>query len=225
MIPDHVGYIVDGNRRWAKRRGLPSIRGHEKGFDVLKEIVEVTFDRGVKFVTAFIFSTENWNRSKEEVGYLMGLFEKYFDKEVKKLHERGIKVAFLGNRTQNVSKKLVRLMERGEELTKNNRKGTLGLCFNYGGQLEIAEACQKIIDSGAKEVIPEMIGDNIYHPEIPPMDMLVRTSGEERISNFMLWRVVYAEMMWVEKCWPDMTESDVDLILNEYASRNRRHGR
>ncbi|MDR2336754.1 MAG: di-trans,poly-cis-decaprenylcistransferase [Candidatus Nomurabacteria bacterium] len=225
MTLEHVGYIVDGNRRWAKARGLPSIQGHKKGFEVLKEIVEVTFERGVKFVTAFIFSTENWNRSKEEVDYLMHLFESYFDREVKKLHKKDIRVVFLGSRTKNVSKKLVGLMEKGEELTKNNRSGTLGLCFNYGGQLEIAEACQKIVDSGVKKVTTKLIDKYIYHAEIPPMDMLVRTSGEQRISNFMLWRISYAEMMWVEKFWPDMAVGDVDAILNEYASRQRRHGR
>jgi undecaprenyl diphosphate synthase len=225
MIPVHIGYIVDGNRRWAKERGLPSIEGHRAGFEVLKKIAEETFDRGVKFVTCFIFSTENWGRSKEEVGYLMKLFENYFDREVNRLHKKGIRVVFLGNRTMKVSKKLVKLMEKGESLTKNNEKGTLGLCFNYGGQLEIAEACQRILDSGAKEVTPELLAENLYHPEVPPLDMLVRTSGEERISNFMLWRAAYAEMMWVEKNWPDMVTEDVDLILAEYASRNRRHGK
>jgi undecaprenyl diphosphate synthase len=225
MIPLHIGYIVDGNRRWAKARGLPSIEGHREGFEVLKKVVEKTFDAGVKFVSCFIFSTENWNRSAEEVGYLMRLFESYFDREVRRLHEKGIRVAFLGNRTEKVSKKLVKLMEKGEELTKGNTKGTLGLCFNYGGQLEIAEACQKIVDSGEKVVTPELISANLYHAEMPPVDMVVRTSGEERISNFMLWRVSYAEMMWVEKCWPDMTEGDVEGILAEYGSRERRHGR
>ena len=229
-IPKHIGYIVDGNRRWAKARNLPTLEGHKAGFEVLKRIVEVSFERGVKFVSAYIFSTENWNRSAEEVAYLMKLFEIYFDKEIKKLHKKGVKVVFAGNRTENVSPKLVKIIERAEELTRENTAGTLCLCFNYGGQLEIVEAVRKIAEQVSKnelspqEISTETIAQNIYTPEIPPVDLMVRTSGEQRISNFQLWRMAYSEMIFLEKTWPEMTAKDVDFCLENYKKRDRRMG-
>lgn len=229
-IPKHIGYIVDGNRRWAKARNLPTLEGHKAGFEVLKRIVEVSFERGVKFVSAYIFSTENWNRSAEEVAYLMKLFEIYFDKEIKKLHRKGVKVVFAGNRTENVSPKLVKIIERAEELTRENTVGTLCLCFNYGGQFEIVEAVRKIAEQVSKnelspqEISTETIAQNIYTPEIPPVDLTVRTSGEQRISNFQLWRMAYSEMIFLEKTWPEMTAEDVDFCLENYKKRDRRMG-
>ena len=229
-IPQHIGYIVDGNRRWAKAQNLPTLEGHKRGFEVLKEIVEVSFSRGVKFVSAYIFSTENWNRSAEEVGYLMRLFENYFSKEIRELHDKNIRVLFAGNRTENVSKKLVKIMERAEELTAKNTAGTLVLCFNYGGQLEIVEAVQQIAEKvRAGEILPAEITkaaleQNLYTPEVPPVDLMVRTSGEQRISNFQLWRVAYAEMLFLDKAWPDMMVEDVDFCLESYQNRDRRMG-
>jgi undecaprenyl diphosphate synthase len=146
--PHHIGFIVDGNRRWAKERGLPTLEGHRRGFDALMEVIEECFKQGVEVVSAYIFSTENWDRSKEEVEYLMKLFETMFDKQIKTLHEKGVKVCFLGSRTYNVSPKLVKLIEKAEDLTKNNTKKTLALCFNYGGQLEIADAVKSLLGGG-----------------------------------------------------------------------------
>lgn len=229
-IPRHVGYIVDGNRRWAKSKSLKSVDGHKKGFEVLKEIAEMTFDKGVEYVSAYIFSTENWNRSAEEVGYLMKLFENYFDKEIKKLHEKNIRVVFSGNRTKNISGKLIQLMNKGEELTRENTDGTLCLCFNYGGQLEIAEAAQalarKVAEGGLKpiEITVEKFAEYLYHPSVPAIDVMVRTSGEQRISNFQLWRMAYSEMVFLDKAWPDMNGSDIDFVLDAYAGRDRRMG-
>ena len=229
-IPKHIGYIVDGNRRWAKARGLKSSDGHKAGFEALKSIVKATHGRGVEYVSAYIFSTENWNRTKEEVGYLMNLFELYFGREIKDLHRDNIKIVFSGNRTQKVSKKLVKLMEEAESLTENNTAGTLCLCFNYGGQLEITEAVQKIakkIEAGemkVSDIDENIIYNHLYHPEVPAIDLMVRTSGERRISNFQLWRMAYSEMLFLDKAWPDMTEDDVDYILDQYKNRDRRMG-
>lgn len=229
-IPSHIGYIVDGNRRWARARNLPTLQGHKQGFEVLKSIVEVTFSRGVKFVSAYIFSTENWNRSAEEVKYLMNLFENYFSKEIKTLHEKNIKVVFSGSRVEKVSKKLVKIIERAEELTRGNTGGTLCLCFNYGGQMEILDAVKSLakkIEKGeitAGEISKENFEQNLYNPEIPPIDLMVRTSGEQRISNFQLWRMAYAEMIFLDKSWPEMTEQDVDFCIENYNKRDRRMG-
>ncbi|MDO4902385.1 MAG: polyprenyl diphosphate synthase [bacterium] len=229
-IPSHIGYIVDGNRRWARARNLPTLQGHKQGFEVLKSIVEVTFSRGVKFVSAYIFSTENWNRSAEEVKYLMNLFENYFSKEIKTLHEKNIKVVFSGSRVEKVSKKLVKIIERAEELTRANTGGTLCLCFNYGGQMEILDAVKSLaekIEKGeitAGEISKENFEQNLYNPEIPPIDLMVRTSGEQRISNFQLWRMAYAEMIFLDKSWPEMTEQDVDFCIENYNKRDRRMG-
>ena len=225
-IPNHIGYIVDGNRRWAKARNLPTLEGHLAGEKVISGIAEANFNRGVKFVTYFIFSTENWSRSREEVKYLMNIFVNYFDKEIKRLHEKNIRVVFLGNRTQKISKKIIGLIEKGEKLTAKNTRGTLALCFNYGGQLEIVEACQKIIEEGvdAAKLTVENFAKYLYHPEVPPVDLLVRTSGEMRISNFMLWRAAYSELLFIDKTWPDMTEVDVDHCINEFSRRNRHFG-
>ncbi|MBS7346729.1 MAG: di-trans,poly-cis-decaprenylcistransferase [Candidatus Sacchiramonaceae bacterium] len=229
-IPKHIGYIVDGNRRWAKANGLKSVDGHKKGFEVFKEIAESTFGKGVEYVSAYIFSTENWKRSAEEVGYLMKLFENYFDKEIKDLHEKNIRVVFSGNRTKNVSGKLIQLMNQGEELTKDNTGGTLCLCFNYGGQLEIVEAAQTLAQKVAEgslrpiEITVDKFAEYLYHPSVPAIDVMVRTSGEQRISNFQLWRMAYSEMIFLDKAWPEMEESDVDFVLGTYAGRDRRMG-
>ena len=229
-IPKHIGYIVDGNRRWAKAKGLKSVDGHRKGFEVFKEIAEITFEKGVEYVSAYIFSTENWNRSVDEIGYLMKLFENYFDKEIKSLHKKNIRVVFSGNRTKNISGKLIQLMNKGEELTRENTGGTLCLCFNYGGQLEIVEAAQalarRVAEGGLQpiEITIEKFAEQLYHPSVPAIDVMVRTSGEQRISNFQLWRIAYSEMIFLDKAWPDMNESDVNFVLDTYAGRDRRMG-
>ena len=205
---------------------MPTLEGHRRGFDALMEVIEECFKSGVKVVSAYVFSTENWDRSKDEVTYLMKLFESMFDQQVKTLHQQGVKVCFLGSRTYNVSAKLVKLIEQAEALTKDNTKATLALCFNYGGQLELAEAVQKIVGGGFRQedITPQLIAEHLYHPEIPPVDFMVRTSGEQRISNFMLWRIAYAEMYFPAKKWPEMTRDDVPLLIAEFSRRNRRFG-
>ncbi|MCL2869559.1 polyprenyl diphosphate synthase [Candidatus Saccharibacteria bacterium] len=226
IVPQHVGFIVDGNRRWAKERGKPTFLGHKTGFDKLKEIMDYTHERGVKYVTAFIFSTENWDRSKEEVKYLIDLYRDLFTKEVKRLHEKNVRVNILGH-NDGLAPDIIKMTKEGEDLTKNNTKAVASFCFNYGGEWELAEACKQICKSGIDPdtLTPEVIKQHLYHPEVPKMDMLVRTSGEQRISGFMLYRAAYSELMFLKKYWPDMEKSDVDDIIAEYQRRNRRFGK
>lgn len=225
IVPEHIGYVVDGNRRWAKKHGIPTYEGHLTGYNAIQEVVKATFDAGVPYVSAYIFSTENWKRSQEEVGRLMGLVLKLLTSDLKILEENNIRLRILGSR-EKVSEKILSAIEDAEERTVNNTRGTLAICFNYGGQLEIADAVKKIVQSGARadDVTPEMITANLYAPDIPPVDLIVRTSGEQRLSNFMLWRAAYSELLFLEKLWPDMTKDDVTAILEEYSQRDRRIG-
>jgi len=224
-IPQHIGFIVDGNRRWAKKHGLPAYEGHLAGYNAIKEVVQATFDAGVKYVSAYSFSTENWKRSEQEVSKLMGLVLRLLTADLHMFEENNIRLRILGTRDR-LDDRIIKAIESAEAQTANNTKGTLALCFNYGGQLEIADAVKKIVQSdvAAKEVTPELIAQNLYAPEVPPIDLVVRTSGEQRLSNFMLWRAAYSEFLFLEKNWPDMTKNDVSSILEEYARRGRRFG-
>ena len=224
-IPNHIGYIVDGNRRWAKKHGIPTYEGHLAGYNAIQDVAKATFDAGVNYVSAYIFSTENWKRSEEEVGKLMGLVLKLLTSDVKQLEENNIRLKVLGSR-EGVSDKIVRAIDDAETRTAGNTRGTLAICFNYGGQLEITDAVKKIVQSGvsADEITPELISESIYAPEVPPVDLIVRTSGEQRLSNFMLWRAAYSELLFLEKLWPDMTKDDVAAILEAYSQRDRRIG-
>lgn len=220
VLPKHLGFIVDGNRRWARERGLPTLEGHRRGIDLVADIAEECHKQGVKIVSFYIFSTENWNRSKEEVDYLMDLVEKCLKKFIKKCLKNDTKIAILGTK-ERLSDRLIKAVEEAEEKTKDCKENILGLCFNYGGKQEIVDAANKI--NG--EVTIEKLEANLYHPEVPALDMVIRTSGEERISGFMLWRMAYAEMLFLDKKWPDMTKEDVSKILTEFAGRQRRFGK
>jgi undecaprenyl diphosphate synthase len=224
-IPLHVGYIVDGNRRWAKTHGLPAYEGHLAGYNVLQDVLIETLDQGVKYASAYVFSTENWKRSQDEVGRLMGLVLKLLTADLPKLQERNVRLRVIGSR-ENVSDKIQKAIDEAEAATADNTAGTLALCFNYGGQQEIIDAVKEIVSSGitADEVTPELIADHLYAPDIPLCDLIVRTSGEQRLSNFMLWRSAYSELMFLEKNWPDMTKQDVADILEQYKNRGRRFG-
>lgn len=223
--PRHIGFVVDGNRRWAKERGLPVQEGHEAGYVQLKEVLIELLRRGTGYVSAFVFSTENWRRSKVELDMLMKLFVRVLTSDVPEFVENNVRVRVIGSREQ-LSRRLVKAIENVEEKTNGLTGGTLLLCLNYGGHLEIAEACKKIMQSGATpaDVTPELIAANLYEPDVPPCDLVVRTSGEQRLSNFMLWRAAYSELMFIDKMWPDMTKSDVDDILVGYTRRSRRFG-
>jgi undecaprenyl diphosphate synthase len=224
-VPNHVGFIMDGNRRWARAHGLPAYEGHLAGYNAFKEVVEAAFDRGVKYVTFYAFSTENWKREASEVSYLMGVLVMAVTKELKRSVKEGIRIRFLGRRDV-VDAKVLKAMEKAEEATKDLTSGTLAICLDYGGQQEIADAAKKCLLDGltADDITPDAISARLYAPDIPPVDLVVRTSGEQRISNFMLWRIYYSEFIFLQKHWPEMTKQDVVDIINAYEQRSRRFG-
>lgn len=220
----HIGFIVDGNRRWAKARGLPTIEGHRRGFDKVEMVIDELKDTEVEFASFYLFSIENWNRSKEEVNYLMNLAEKKIERLTKKAEKENLRIVIMG-RAEPVKPELWAKMMNAEERTKNNDGLTICVCFNYGGHWEIADAATKAIQAGEQEVTPEILAQYLYHPEVPNCDLIVRTSGEERISGFQLWRAAYAEFWFIEKNFPDIEASDCNAALAEYHTRQRRHGK
>lgn len=224
-IPVHVGYILDGNRRWAREHGLPKYEGHLAGYNALQAIVEATFKLGVKYVSAYAFSTENWKRSEDEVNKLMGLVLRMLTSDLHIFTDNNIKLRVIGSR-ENVKEKIVNAIERAEELTADNTDGELIICFNYGGPEEIAQAAQQVIDAHdfSGLITPEAIEHYLYAPDVPPCDLIVRTSGERRLSGFMLWRASYAELLFLDKNWPDMKPEDAQAAVEEYTRRKRRFG-
>lgn len=225
-IPAHIGLILDGNRHWAREHNVPLVEGHRQGLEAFKDVALAAFDRGVKYISAYIFSTENWKRTEEEVKYLMDLVIKGIEKHLKTFDEAGIRLVHVGSR-EGVSDKVLMAIDQSVEKTKNNKNGTLALCFNYGGKPEIVDALKQIISSGIQpeDVTTKLIEQNLYANEIPPLDLLIRTSGEHRTSGFMLWRSDYAELIFVDKYWPDFTPNDLDEALKEYSARERRFGK
>ncbi len=220
----HLGFIVDGNRRWARERNLPTLKGHQKGLEKVEMVIEELAKSGkVDFASFYLFSTENWNRAKEEVDYLMALLKQSIIGLAKKMAANNIRCFVLGSRN-NVPEKVQEGLDKAEELTKDCTGMTACICFNYGGKLEIADAVNKALEKGEK-ITPETIEQNLYKPEVPECDMIIRTSGEERISGFMLWRAAYSEFMFLDKYFPDMEREDIPNILAEYENRNRRFGK
>jgi undecaprenyl diphosphate synthase len=223
MTPTHLGIIMDGNRRWAKQHGRPTLEGHREGLEVFKDIALAAIERGIKFVSFYVFSTENWQRTQEEGSYLMGLVNRGIEKHLDTFHQAGIKLLMLGSR-EGVDAKVLKTIDQAVAKTKDNTKGSLALCFNYGGQQEIAEAAQAVADSG-QSITQESLASQLYQPQIPPVDFIIRTSGEQRLSGFMLWRSAYSELYFTDTLWPDFTPADLDTALNDYAQRQRRHGK
>lgn len=223
--PQHIGYVVDGNRRWAKTHGLPAYEGHLAGYEALKEVALATLAAGVPYVSAYVFSTENWKRSEDEISKLMGLLIRLFTTDLNIFLDNNVKLKVIGTR-ERLSDKVIKAIDNAETKTADMTGGTFVACLNYGGQLEISDACKKIVQSGVDvdAITPELIEQHLYTPEVPPIDIVVRTSGEQRLSNFMLWRVAYSELMFLDKTWPDMTKEDVAAILKEYSRRGRRFG-
>ena len=224
-VPTHVGFIVDGNRRWAKVHGLPTFEGHRKGYENLKTILLHALDRGVKYASMFVFSTENWSRNEREVQYLMKLLGWVLRDELYELQARQVRIVWAGSH-QQMKPSLLKLIEHAETVTKDNTAGTLVLCLNHGGHREIAEAVQRLVADGiaASEVNEAMIARYLDHAEIPPIDLIIRTSGEQRLSNFMLWRAAYSELIFREEYWPDFSKRAFDECLLEYKKRQRRFG-
>ncbi len=219
------GILLMAIAAWAKAHGLPVYEGHLAGYNALKDIAIETLAQGADYVSGYIFSTENWKRSADEVKKLMSLVLKLVTSDLPEFQAHNIQLRVIGSRT-GVETKLLKAIDKAEVETAENTGGELLLCFNYGGRLEITDAVKKIVQSGvpADDISEELITQNLYAPEAPPLDVVVRTSGEQRLSNFMLWRSAYSEFIFLEKNWPDMTKDDVTSIMEEYARRHRRFG-
>lgn len=226
VVPEHLGLILDGNRRWAKERGLPPIEGHRRGQETLRKIVEAAFKHGVRYISAYVFSTENWQRDRDEVKQLMKMVMWGLKHEVKSLHKEGVRLRIIGSKLR-LSHAMAKAIHDAEELTKDNKRGTLLVCLDYGGQQEIVDAVKRITELGygPEDITPELIGKFLYAPDVPPVDLLIRTSGEQRISNFLLWETAYSELLFDKANWPDFTEEHLQAALNEYEHRRRRFGK
>ncbi len=221
-VPQHIGIIPDGNRRWAKAKGLPGIKGHEQGFKIFPDIAEAAFDAGVKVFSAWGFSTENWSRAEEEVSYLMDLFVYYLANEAKDLHAKNIKLLISGSRAE-LSDKLNAAIDEAEKLTASNSRGVINICLNYGGRQELVDAVNNLMKEGKTAVTAEDLSQHLYH-DLPDVDLIIRTAGERRLSGFMPWQGVYSELYFSDKFWPDFTPEDLRLALEDFAKRKRTFG-
>ncbi|OGY43624.1 MAG: di-trans,poly-cis-decaprenylcistransferase [Candidatus Buchananbacteria bacterium RIFCSPLOWO2_01_FULL_39_33] len=221
----HIAFIMDGNRRWAKQQGLPTLEGHRRGYNKMKQVGDWCLARGIRYMTVFAFSTENWKRSKKEVDYLMRLLEKALTKELHEFTKRGIRLRVIGSRDR-LSKSVVKAIDNAEKITVNNKKGILNMAINYGGRLEIIEAVKKIIKQkkSPADITEELIDKNIWTAGQPDPDIIVRTSGEQRLSGFLTWQSVYSELFFVSHHWPAFSEKDLDGIIDDYNNRHRRFG-
>ncbi len=222
-IPQHIAIVMDGNGRWANQRYLPRVAGHRQGVESLRRCVRSCADRGVKVLTVFAFSSENWNRPQEEVSGLMDLLVTALAGEVKPLHESGVRICFVGDRSR-VSERVAAGFVQSEKLTAANTKITLNICFNYGGRWDIAQAAQRVASRG--QVITEQALDQeMATAHVSDPDLLIRTGGEFRISNFLLWQCAYSELFFSDKLWPDFDDVALDAALQAYAARERRFGK
>jgi len=220
-----VAVIMDGNGRWARRRGLPVAAGHRAGTKALRRTVEAAIDLGVHDLTVYAFSTENWSRPADEVEALMEIFGETIERELPDLAEQGVRVRFIGRRDRAPAGLRAR-MEALEDRTELNTKLNLWIAFDYGGRAELVEATRRLVESGveAREIDENVIAANLHAPELPDPDLLIRTSGELRISNFLLWQLAYAELVFVDTLWPDFGARELRAALAEYAQRRRRFG-
>ena len=223
--PTHIGYILDGNRRWAKKHGIPTYEGHLAGYNALKDVIDATSDAGVKYISFYTWSTENWSRAEDEVRAIMRIIRRLFKVDIKDLVKKGYKLEVLGGK-EKLPDDIAKMIDDAEEMSRNGTRATLAMCFNYGGQQEIVRAARRAMESGVSstDLTDEKFAEFLDHPSIPPCDLIVRTSGERRLSNFMLWRSAYSEFMFLDKLWPEMTAGDVADILEEYKKRGRRFG-
>lgn len=221
-IPKHIAIIMDGNGRWAKKRGLPRTLGHREGAKSLRKIITHAGKIGVKYLTVYAFSTENWKRSKEEVEALMFLFKTYLKGEEKNIMENNIKFTVSG-RKENVSDSLLEAIKKLEDLSKNNTGLNLNIAFNYGGRAEILDGINRLLKEGKDEITEEELSKYMYR-DIPDPELLIRTSGEFRISNFLLWQIAYSEIYITDTLWPDFDEVELDRAIESYNKRDRRFG-
>jgi undecaprenyl diphosphate synthase len=225
-VPTHVACVMDGNGRWAARRGLPRTDGHAAGEAALLDAVEGALDLGVQWITMYAFSTENWRRPADEVRYLMGFNESLLMRRRDELHEKGVRIRFAGRRDWRVPKRVLRRMDESIELTKGNRRCTLTMAFNYGGRAEIVDAVKCLVADGVPEdkVSEKAIRSRLYFPDQPDPDLVIRTSGEHRISNFLLWQLAYSELVFDDVLWPDFRRGHLFEAVRDFQQRQRRYG-
>jgi undecaprenyl diphosphate synthase len=224
-IPSHVAIIMDGNGRWAKKRKLPRLAGHKAGTNNIHRIIKCLAGHGVKYVTLYVFSTENWSRPSQEVRGLMRLIEESVDKEVQSLHAEGVRLVHIG-RSDGVSQRLQNKVRQAIELTENNKKLTVCIAFNYGGRSEIVHAVKRIIQDGITpdEVDEALVSKYLYTADLPNPDLIIRTGGEMRISNFLLWQAAYSEYYITPTLWPDFGPDEIEQALTDFSDRERRFG-
>ncbi|HEV3366429.1 MAG TPA: polyprenyl diphosphate synthase [Acidimicrobiales bacterium] len=225
-IPGHVACVMDGNGRWAARRGLPRTEGHAAGEAALLDAVEGALELGIPWITMYAFSTENWRRPADEVRYLMGFNESLLMRRRDELHEKGVRIRFAGRRDWRVPKRVLRRMDESIDLTARNRRCTLTMAFNYGGRAEIVDAVRQLVDEGivAAKVTEKAIRSRLYFPDQPDPDLVIRTSGEHRISNFLLWQLAYSELVFDEVLWPDFRRTHLFEAVRDFQQRQRRYG-
>ena len=231
IMPKHIAIIMDGNRRWAKQRGLDGSLGHKKGAEVLEEVAKYCNKIGLEALTVYAFSTENWKRTKEEVGAILLLLQMYLEKFLKTADLENIKLRVIGDREHNMPEEIKTKMIKMEERTKNNTGLKFNIAFNYGGRDEIVKATRKIAEKvkngeiEIEDIDENMISDNLYTKGLPDPDLLIRTSGELRTSNFLPWQITYSEFLFLDKYWPDFTTKDIDEAIEVYSQRQRRVGK
>jgi undecaprenyl diphosphate synthase len=225
-IPRHIACVMDGNGRWAERRGLPRTEGHAAGEEALVDTVEGVLELGTSWLTVYAFSTENWRRPADEVRFLMGFNESLLLRRRDELHAKGVRVQFLGRRDWRVPRRVLRRMDETIELTRANRRLTLSLAFNYGGRAEIIDAVRAMVAEGtpADRITEKRLAQHLYAPDMPDPDLVVRTSGEYRISNFLLWELAYSELVFTDVLWPDFRREDLFAAVREFQNRDRRYG-
>ncbi|HXC78494.1 MAG TPA: polyprenyl diphosphate synthase [Candidatus Acidoferrum sp.] len=225
VVPTHIGIIMDGNGRWARQRGHPASFGHRAGVRAIKRVLQGCEDLGVKVLSVYAFSTENWSRPRAEVRALMRLFHETMQREIDEMHRRGVRIVVSGRRDE-LSSKMRERIDEAMERTAGNQGGVLNVCLNYGGRAEIVDATRKLIEDGvrASEVDEAAITARLYVPDLPEPDLIIRTAGERRVSNFLLWQSAYSEMLVSETLWPDFDVVDLKAAIADYGSRVRKFG-
>jgi undecaprenyl diphosphate synthase len=225
-VPAHVACVMDGNGRWASARGLPRTEGHAAGEEALLDVVNGALEIGVRWITLYAFSTENWRRPADEVRYLMGFNESLLMRRRDELNEKGVRIRFAGRRDWRVPRRVLKRMDESIELTKGNDRMTMTMAFNYGGRAEIVEAVRALVAEGVapNKVDEKAIRRHLYFPDMPDPDLVIRTSGETRISNFLLWEIAYSELVFPEVLWPDMRRRHLYEAVIEFQQRVRRFG-
>ncbi len=223
---NHIAIIMDGNRRWAKNKGLPTLSGHQKGYQKMEKVAKWCAKKGIKILTVYAFSSENWNRQKSEVDYLMNLLRQAFKNDLQKLLNEGVRIKVIGQK-QRLSFDIRKMIEEIENKSKKNKKFLFQIAISYGGRPDIIQAVKKIATKKipAKKITENLISKNLWTQGVLDPDLIVRTSGEYRLSNFLTWQSAYSELIFIKKHWPEFGEKDLDKVINEYNQRQRRFGK